>query len=342
MANLGERLTSYMAEATMHRSVRVGLENAEKNQPYFGKTINDLAGIRPKEPSGSAIVIVGGPSLQRKRSVERIAASGFKGDIISADGSMGRCLRNDLVPNYIVTLDPDYLGYRIVRWFGDPEIETRPKDDYFRRQDLDPEHWRDERRTNRGTIDFVNRNGEKIKAIISTSAHPTVTKRCIESQMDLYWWSPIYDDYDSPNSITRKLFESNRIPCMTTGGNVGTSAWIFAHAVLKRKHVAIVGMDLGYAPGTPITQTQYYKELVEIFGNRAPEALISIHNPYLNEVWLTDPAYNWYRKIFIDLAREANCITYNCTEGGTLFGDPIRFIPLSEFLSKFAKQEKEG
>ena len=58
--------------------------------------------------------------------------------------------------------------------------------------------------------------------MISTSAHPDVTKRCVESQMDLYWWNPIYDDYESPDSITRKLFEKNRIPCMTTGGNVGT------------------------------------------------------------------------------------------------------------------------
>ncbi|OGN10639.1 MAG: hypothetical protein A3J46_05530 [Candidatus Yanofskybacteria bacterium RIFCSPHIGHO2_02_FULL_41_11] len=48
------------------------------------------------------------------------------------------------------------------------------------------------------------------------------------------------------------------------------------------------------------------------------------------------------QKIFLDLAREADCITYNCTEGGILFGDSIQFIPLSEFLSKFAEQEKEG
>ena len=49
---------------------------------------------------------------------------------------------------------------------------------------------------------------------------------------------------------------------------------------------------------------------------------------------------NWYRQVFLELAKEADCITYNCTEGGTLFGDPIIFTPLAEFLSKFSCTKK--
>lgn len=341
MSSLGKILSGHMAKATALRSNGVGIDNAEKNKPFFGKTISDLP-VSQKESGDAAVIIVGGPSLQRKRSVEKIAASGFTGDVISADGSIGRCLRSGLIPNYVVTLDPDYLGHRIVRWFGDPDIEKRPADDYFRRQDIDPIHWEDEKRTNRELLDLVNRFGYRVKAIISTSAHPNVTKRCVESGMSLYWWNPIYDDYDDPDSVTRKLFESNGIPCMTTGGNVGTAAWIFAHAILRKKYVAIVGMDLSYAPGTPVANTQYYRELVELFGDRAPEAFTQIYNPHLNETWFTDPAYNWYREIFLDLAKEADCVTYNCTEGGILFGDSIQFIPLSEFLVKFSQPRKEG
>lgn len=334
MPNLAEQLSCHMNEATAARTGRIGLDNAGKNRKYFGKTIDDLPDVNRSESEGAAIVIVGGPSLHRKNPVVKILATGFTGDIIVADGSLGYCLRNGLVPKYVITVDPDYLGYRVVRWFGDTKLETRPEDDYFSRQDMDPEHWKDQVRVNRELVGLVNRYGRDIKAIIATSAHPLVTERCVESGMELYWWNPIYDDYDKPNSISRELFESNYIPCMLTGGNVGTAAWIFAHAVLKRKHVALVGMDLGYAPGTPLFNTQYYRELVALFGDRAPEAYTQVFNPYLNETWYTDPAYYWYRKIFLDLAKDADCITYNCTEGGILFDEPVRFIPLAEFLTR--------
>ena len=333
--NLADRLAYYMSEATAIRTGRIGLDNAEKNRKYFGKTIDDLPDINHADPEGAAIVIVGGPSLHRKNPVPKILASGFTGDIIVADGSLGYCLRNGLVPKYVITVDPDYLGYRLVRWFGDTQLETRPEDDYFTRQDMDPEHWKDQVRVNSELVNLVNQYGRNINAIIATSAHPLVTERCKESGMELFWWNPIYDDYEKPLSLSRELFESNHIPCMLTGGNVGTSAWIFAHAILKYKHVALVGMDLSYAPGTPMLNTQYYYELNKLFGDRAAEAYTHIYNPYLKETWYTDPAYLWYRNIFLDLAKDADCITYNCTEGGILYDEPVRFLPLAKFLSKF-------
>jgi len=342
MSNLAEKLACYMSEATVIKTGRLGLDNADKNRKYFDKTIDDLPDINHLEPEGAAIVIVGGPSLHRKNSVAKILASGFTGDIVVADGSFGHCLRKGLIPDFVITLDPGALdrSYRMVRLFGDTKMDKGLEDDYFLRQDLDPGHHQDQIRYNRETIELVNRYGSKIKLIISTSADISVTERCVESGMELYWWNPIYDDYDKPESLSRELFESNHIPCMLTGGNVGTAAWIFTHAILKRKHVALIGMDFGYAPGTPFLNTQYYRELVALFGDRAPEAYTQVHNPYLNETWYTDPAYYWYRQIFLDLAKDANCITYNCTEGGILFDEPVRFITLTEFLTE--RKEKHG
>lgn len=333
---IGERLAERIGDATFAKSTKLGLKNAEENRPYYkkGKTIADVAPLAG--PDSAAIVLVGGPSLHRKNPVPKILASGFKGAVVAADGSMGYCLRNGLTPHYVVTVDGH--PYRIVRWYGDPELETRPEDDYFSRQDLDPAHWKDAVRCNRELLELVDRHGPRMKAVVSTSSHVSVTKRCVESGMDLYWWNPLYDDYDRPGSVTRKLFEDNGIPCMVTGGNVGASAWVFAQAVLRAKHVALVGMDLGYAPGTPLRNTQYYYELCELLGtDRAAEGYIEVRNPHLNETWYTDPTYFWYRKILIDLTAQADCTTYNCTEGGTLFADHIPFIPLSEFLEKFGK-----
>lgn len=337
MNNLCDKLSKHIAEATTFKNLEAALANSEINRPYYNKTILDLPDIDSVKPEGEAIVVVGGPSLHRKKPIAKIVASSFKGSIITADGSLGYCLRNGLVPNYVISVDPDPLSHRIVRWFGDPDLDKRPEDDYFSRQDLDQEHWKNESRTNEELIELVNKYGNRIKAVIATCANPAVTKRCADSGMDLYWWNPLYDDYDQPDSITRKVFESNRIPCLTTGGNVGTSAWIIAHTILRKKNVALVGMDLSYAPGTSPLNTQYYYELVKLLGKeRVTEAFVHIYNPYLKEAWFADPAYNWYRKVFLELAKEADCTTYNCTEGGVLFGDNINFIPLADFLSKFS------
>ena len=140
--------------------------------------------------------------------------------------------------------------------------------------------------------------------------------------MPLYWWNPICDDYEEPGSHTQRLFNLTGMPCMVTGGNCGASAWIFAKAILERDPVGMVGMDLGYAPGTPLEKTQYYHELIKFYPEeRLEEAYIQMHNPHLDETWFTDPTYYWYRQCFLQMVQQSGWTGYNCTEGGTLFGE---------------------
>jgi hypothetical protein len=323
-----------IARQTLEKTAEAGLQNAKKNLPYIKKTILDLTPEAGTRVTYSAIVISAGPSLHRRPTAQAILASKFKGPIIAVDGSLGYCLRNGLVPHYVVTVDPH--PNRIIRWFGDPALAYREPDDYFRRQDLDPALNRDETARNQELIELVNRHGHSIKAIISTSVSEEITLRCLEAGMELYWWNPLYDDYDKPKSYSRRVYKLTKAPCMVTGGNCGTSAWVFAHAVLQSRRTALLGMDLSYPPDTPIKNTQYYKEMVEIFGDEAEEAFIRIYNPYLKQTWFTDPTYYWYRQSLLDLARQAGCETYNCTEGGIFFGKGIKFIPLKDFLEKFS------
>ncbi|HXK35923.1 MAG: hypothetical protein UY01_C0010G0016 [Candidatus Nomurabacteria bacterium GW2011_GWB1_47_6] len=335
----GEEISRHIARLTTEKVTAVGLRNAKLNRPHYRKTIYDLP--QPKRSqNGSALVVVGGPSLHLKNSAARIVGGAFQGDIITADGSFGYCLRNGLIPQYLVCLDPN--PYRIVRWFGDPELAARPPDDYFQRQEFDPEFGKtkpEEIEHNRRLTKLVNRYGPQVKAILCTSIDPTVTKRCLESGMDIYWWNQFYDEPSDPaQTITRDLVKlTGGIPCMSAGGNVGTAAYVFSWAVLGHKHVGLAGFDLGYAPGTDYLNTQYFYELREQFGERAVEAFIHVYNPHLNETWFTDPTYHWFKQVFLELAVEATCTTYNCTEGGTLFGENINFIPLAEFLSKFGQ-----
>ena len=331
MKKVARDLVSRMAQLTVTRAADQALANAQLNQPYIKRTILDLQNKAPSDKSASAIVIGAGPSLHRKGSIAQILNSGYKGTIVSADGALGHCLRSGLVPDYVVTLDPHPT--RIVRWFGDPELTSVNKDDYFRRQDLDPHLSTDELARNKDLIELVNKHGPKVKHVISTSVSNRITRRCLEAGMELYWWNPLYDDFDDPDSLTRRVYRLNKVPCMATGGNWGSAAWVFTHAVLGKKGIAVVGLDFSYPPGTPLWQTQYYPEIMELFGEKAPDAYIKVQNPYLGETWFSDPAYYWYRQNFLQMAREADCTTFNCTEGGILFGKPVQYVPLVEFLS---------
>lgn len=330
---LGIRLADQLGEATFLKTAELGVRNAAANRPHIRKTVQDLASPGPT----SAVVICAGPSLHHRQSVAAIRDSGYRGSLVAVDGSLSHCLRAGLRPEYVITLDPH--PDRIIRWFGDPDLARRPDDDYFRRQDLDPAFAENEIRRNQELLELVDRHAPNIKLVIATCVDPGLTRRCLDAGFDLYWWNPLYDDVDVPDSVSRRLFESNGAPCMVTGGNCGSAAWVFTHAILGRKEVALVGMDLGYRPGTPLRNTQYYHPMREVLGDRIAEGYITVHNPHLGEDWFTDPTYYWYRSCFLSMVKDAGCTTYNCTEGGTLFGEGIQFVPLAGFLSRFRAVE---
>jgi len=322
-----------LADATLKKTASLGLKHAKENLKYIKKNIKDLQKELIGKTPQPSLIVSGGPSLHRTKSLEILKEKGFKGYIVSADGSMGHCLRNGIVPDFVVTVDPD--PHRIIRWFGDPRLSQRPEDDYFERQDLDPALNTDQIARNNELIQLVNLFGPKIKLIISTSSSPEIAQRCIDAGMELYWWNPLYDDYENPDSITRKIYHMNKVPCMVTGGNVGASAWVFSHTILKSPAVILTGMDCSYPPGTPVRNTQYYEHLLELFPDRPETGLVEIYNPFLKETWITDPGYYWYAQIFKQMAPLASCVTYNCTEGGILFGEGIKFAKLSDTLNYF-------
>src|SRR5207245_450264 len=82
-------------------------------------------------------------------------------------------------------------------------------DDYFRRQEMDPVQREDELRANRALVELVDAYGPKMKVAAATSAAPAVVERCEQAGMELYWWNPMYDDYDKPGSLSRRLWESH-------------------------------------------------------------------------------------------------------------------------------------
>lgn len=327
--DLGRRIAARLGAATLERVGAIGLANAELNAPRVRHAVLDLAGM-PLGAGEAAVVIGAGPSLYRRHGLTRLAAAGFAGTVVAVDSALGACLRHGIVPHVVVTVDPH--PERIVRWFGDPTLTAPLADDYFRRQEMDPTHAEDELAANAALIRLVDAFGPRLRVAIATAAAPAVVERCASAGMTLYWWNPMYDDYDRPESLSRRLHRMNGLPCLNGGGNVGTASWVLAHAVLGKRQVGLLGLDFGYPPDTPYSKTQYYPELVELLGDRFSEAFVRLQNPDTGETWFTDPAYYWFREVFLEMAKEAACETFNCTEGGVLFGPAITTVGVEEFV----------
>ncbi len=323
-----------MAELSDARHAPAAIANAVRNLRYLdaGQSIAALRG-KSLGKSDCAVVIAAGPSMHRMSPFPALAAARYDGAVIATDSAILRCLRNGIVPDLVVTLDPHDAS--IVRWFGDPELDAAAlEDDYFRRQDMD-DLFRDEMRTNRELIELMAHYGPRMRIALSTSAGERVVRRAIDCGMQIYWFNPLIDDPDLPGGRSRRLFEANGLPLINCAGNVGTACWMIADAVLARRHVAVSGMDFSYYADTPYLHTQYYREAVDLVGEDNLDALyVRIFNPYEQRWFYTDPAYLWFRNIFLELAADADCTTYNCTGGGILFGDPITYVTIDEFMAR--------
>jgi hypothetical protein len=304
--------------------------NCIKNKTHITKTISDLPEIKNKE---KAIVINAGPSLHHRKTLETLKKYNFNGPIIAIDGSYVKCLKAGIIPDYVLTMDPH--AKRVVRWFGDPDYEDNlDGDDYFSRQDLDIEFRADSLKNNRINIDLVNKFAPRTKLIIAATSHSSVVKRVKDSGFEMYWWLPLVDDPESHDSLTRKMYEATRLPALNTGGNVGTTAWVFAQFWLEAQKVAVIGMDLGYYKDLPYKMTQGYYELLKLIGKDylTDEYFPKMMNPLTKEEFYTDPTYFWYRQNILELIKNSSTTLYNCTEGGTLYGDGIVNLYFDDFL----------
>ncbi len=312
------------------------IERAKSNASKAIVSIKQLPPLS-KEKQKSAIIISAGPSVHRKQSLQKIKESHYSGTIIAVDGAYLACLKAEVFPDYVVTLDPHPT--RVVRWFGDPNIEVHStNDDYFIRQDLDIEFRKNSLAQNQKHIELVNTFASKTKALVSTTSHgDTVVARLIDAKFDMYWWNPLVDNPNDPESLTRQLYTINKLPCINTGGTVGTAAWVIASTHFKIPAIAVVGMDYGYYHDTPYNQTQGYYELLAHLGeNTLPDKYFhETEFPLTGEKFYTDTTYFWYKQNFLELIKKSNTVTFNCSEGGTLCEEKIECIFLEQFLKMY-------
>lgn len=320
------------------------LSQAKRNRANIKKSIKALS---PPEgvKAASGIVISAGPSLHRKNSLKKIRNSNYQGTLIATDGAYLFCLREGLIPDYVITIDPHPT--RIVRWFGDPDFERHIKnDDYYLRQGADLELRKNAINRNEENIRLVNEKGGLTKAIVASPAPENVVKRIKEAKFDAYGFNPLVDDPVKKRGLTRRLYGINPLPCMNTGGTVGVAAWVFASAILKLPQIALVGMDYSYYDDMPIEETQTYYELIHYVGSKdllddffVEFSSFSCHpeskaRGISSQKFYTDPLLFWYRQNFLALLPRSFSKTVNCTEGGILFDENMECIALSDFLRR--------
>ena len=334
MSSEFEGLLNKIGEIGKEKHSDAILAAAIRNKPYAQKSLRDLPSLTGAKAQ-SCVVISAGPSVHKKNSIQQLIDSKYEGTTIAVDGAYNACLKLGLTPDYVITLDPHLT--RIVRWFGDPEFEKHSAaDDYFLRQDLDIGLRERLMEQNKQHIEAVNRLASKTKVIIASSAPQNVVSRVQEAGFDAFWWHPLVDDPKAPDSLTRKLYEIMPLPCLNTGGTVGTAAWVFASITLKIPKIGIVGMDLGYYPETPIEKTQTYYELLQYVGSHEgiEKYFLKTKSAFGHEEYFTDPTYRWYFKNFTELLDKSDRLTYNCTEGGVLTHEKIRCMLLRDFLGE--------
>src|SRR5947207_7361887 len=104
---LGMKFVTQMDRLTLEKIGDEGLANAARNQAMMnrGKSIAELRRA-PVGEGDSAIVIAAGPSITRRNPIEQIKATSYKGALIATDSAMYYCLRNGVVPDIVVSVDP--------------------------------------------------------------------------------------------------------------------------------------------------------------------------------------------------------------------------------------------
>jgi hypothetical protein len=311
------------------------IANAEINKIYYKNQL-DISDLRKKN-NHLAFIVSAGPSLVREATMERLKkcliGNKKKVTIICIDASLIRLLKNDIIPDYCLVLDPHPT--RLLRWFGDPLFELHSSsDDYFNRQDLDENFRKNSIEENMKNIELINKNAHKINLVPCISINPMLSERLkIAKFKKYYWWTPLVDNPFNSDSITKNLYKISGKSAMNTGGNVGAASWIFANSILNFEKIGVIGMDYSYYKDTKYINTQTYYELLEIA--RAEKNIKSFFKSSVGlggKAFFQDPTYFWYCENLKEIIKKGNKPLYNCSDAGLLRGENIIEIAIEDFF----------
>jgi len=281
---------------------------------------NDLSSQikNSKDKQNSAIVIGKGPSVDKNKHLELLAESDYNGNIICCDGKLKDVLQKGVTPDkfsnfFVVTIDP----YEQVKQLYDHEIIT----------------------------EF----GSQIKGIFTTIANPLAVQQARENQIKVHWMHSLFDLNEGKKSfnyissiMVRSKNQTRGLPAIQTGGNVGTSSWFVAWKILKCSVISLIGINHGWDEDDPLEMIiKHGRDDVSFDINKDSaefqKLFPKIFNPDLNKFCILDPLFQFYRNALIEfILRSPDWVTtINSTEGGSIFGERIKQMKFSDFLSQY-------
>jgi len=310
-----EPLTETLTRRTLEKLLPLWCENFAINLQKIrdGKALNDLVGYGKNKP---AIVVGAGPSLYKNRHLQLLAKSDFDGIVLISDRVLIDSLKSGVTPEKFDIIVGTVDGNRDLIW----------------------QHYDDP---------IVDKYGDRLKAVFASTAAPNAAERAEKAGIEIYWYNPPLDDWRKNESLTRLMGMMTKtekrpkgIGVLRSGGQVGCGLNIMAHAVLGCKKTALIGIDCGYLPETPIEKTDYYKQLLSMAKgniNEVKKYFKKIYNPYFKCECLVDFMFDSYRDIWMETIRALppDHVVYNCTEGGCLFGKDIPCIRFEDFLNHY-------
>lgn len=311
---LPPEITNTMATG-VHTSVNLmpmWTANIRENMPYIVKNpdIKEVAG-KYDELDKPAIVIGAGPSLFDNASgtdhLKVIAESRFDGIIIATDRILKDCYEYGIYPDYVIVVD------------GSERIYGR----FF-------DH------------DIVRENAYRTTAILANHTHQSIVKEWSVCGGDILFYTSAIPNEMLPNasSIIGLIADNTEL---NTGGNAGSFAINVAH-YLKCSPVALIGMDMSYKIGTPLSETQYYQSYKERTGYSDEELwenelFMTFHNPFFDTDCIVDTMFLTYmeplRDFWIPEFVKNGTRIINCTEGGAIYGDGVECGWFKDFLEGF-------
>ena len=299
--------------------------NFARNIPDFlnGNNVKQLSGfknvklsIKNHRPKNSAVVIGGGPSVEKNNHLKILSNSNYNGAIVCTDRMLIPCLKNGITPKkfpkfYVLSIEPKDVTVKLY----DNKI--------------------------------IKKYSKGISAVLSTCIKHEVVELCKKNGLKIFWFHPLIDDFrklESVNKIMNMMSKSDKnpkgFPGMQTGGNVGVFSWIFSWAILGCSPVGLIGLNMGVDGNTPIEKTQHYDQVLNHFDNdksKVSKRYRKIFNEDLETESLLDPVFDFYREAFLDLIVRTPrwTKTINATEGGSLFGKRIKNMRFVDFLNAY-------
>ena len=284
-------------------------KNIRENIPHIMKSL-DVKAVCKAHHNTPAIMIGAGPSLYDNASktdhLEVLAESDFNGVIIATDRILIDCYEHGIHPDYVVIVDGSEAIYKLI------------------------DH------------DIVRENINRTTAILANHTHPHIVNEWAEHGCKLVFYTPGISNEVLPNasSIIGLITDNTEL---NSGGNAGSFAINIAE-YMKCSPVAMIGMDLSYKIGTPISETQYYANYKEKTGYTDSELwenelFKTFHHPFFDTDCIADLMYMTFaeplRDFWIPEFGRRGTRIINCTEGGAIYGDNIECGWFKDFLEEF-------